>query len=246
MISLKMFLVLITQIFLINYIKSNPCQKNYHEPNDDDFNKHNEVSQPPPNQDGDGALATESGGREGLHTSHDNNSKGTSSLEEIELPSFDDTLGAPPLGFRKSSRTIKPPVRFKDFIVGNKHKFGIEKTVGYSKLDCETACYSVTLDKSIEPTNYYEALNDPNWIIAMNEEMEALNRNGTWIITDSPLGRKPIGCKWVYKIKYKSTGEIERYKARLVVKGFNQREGLDFDETLSHVVKFATVRCVIY
>ena len=65
----------------------------------------------------------------------------------------------------------------------------------------------------------------------MNQEIEALNRNGKWIIVELPVGRKAIGFKWVFKVKYKANGEIERFIARLVTKGFNQREGIDYEET---------------
>jgi len=71
----------------------------------------------------------------------------------------------------------------------------------------------------------------------MTEEIQALEENQTWTIEDLPTGKKPISCKWVYRIKYKSDGSIERYKARLVVRGDHQVEGFDFHETFAPVQK---------
>lgn len=80
------------------------------------------------------------------------------------------------------------------------------------------------MNKISEPKTYKEVANDIRWIEAMNLEIEALNRNGTWTVTELPNGIKAIGGKWVFKIKYKSNGEVERYKARWVAKGCSQKE----------------------
>ncbi|GKB42800.1 putative RNA-directed DNA polymerase [Tanacetum coccineum] len=105
--------------------------------------------------------------------------------------------------------------------------------------------FSTTLNKSIEPKTFYEASQNPKWIEAMNLKMEALHRNNTYILADLPLRRKDIGCKWICKIKYKSSGKNDRYKARLVANGFSQREGIDYEETFSPVIKMVIVRCLI-
>ncbi|KAL9996132.1 putative RNA-directed DNA polymerase [Helianthus debilis subsp. tardiflorus] len=146
---------------------------------------------------------------------------------------------------RRSTRSSTLPRNLSDYVVEGKVKYGLEKVVNYSNLSVEHKCFTSLLDKSCEPRNFYEASKDPNWVSAMNEEIEALHRNDTWDLVELPPGRSVIGCKWVYKIKYKSTGEIERFKARLVAKGFSQKQGIDFDETFSPVVKLVTVRCII-
>ncbi|KAL9230729.1 hypothetical protein vseg_006043 [Gypsophila vaccaria] len=93
-----------------------------------------------------------------------------------------------------------------------------------------------------EPPSFKEAIRDPCWCDAMKKEIDALERNGTWDLADLPPGKKALGCRWVYKIKYKSDGTIERLKARLVVFGNHQVEGLDYGETFAPVVKMGTIR----
>jgi hypothetical protein len=83
--------------------------------------------------------------------------------------------------------------------------------------------YMTRVAKVREPESYAEAAEDANWYAAMEEEMHALAENGTGDLVDAPKGVKPIGCKWVYKIKYNTDGSINRYKARLVAKSYAQK-----------------------
>nr|GEV98041.1 reverse transcriptase domain-containing protein [Tanacetum cinerariifolium] len=138
-------------------------------------------------------------------------------IDQSDLIDYDDVVEP----VRRSSRQTKLPLNLNDYVVDSKVKFGLNKVVNYSKLCVKNLCFTTSLNKSFEPNNYKEAINDNNWVEAMNNEIKALNRNQTWEITYLLKGRRPIICRWIYKIKYKSNGEIERYKARLIAKDVN-------------------------
>jgi hypothetical protein len=93
-----------------------------------------------------------------------------------------------------------------------------------------------------EPEIYAEAAEDADWRAAMEEEMHALAENGTWDLVDAPAGVRPIGCGWMYKIKYNSDGMINRHKARLVAKDYAEEHNTDYDETFAPVAKMMIVR----
>jgi hypothetical protein len=84
------------------------------------------------------------------------------------------------------------------------------------------------------------------WKRAMEEEMASLDKNEAWDLVELPIGRKPIGNKWVFKKKLNAEGKVEKYEARLVAKGYSQVEGIDFGEIFSLVAKLTSIRFMLY
>jgi hypothetical protein len=79
----------------------------------------------------------------------------------------------------------------------------------------------------------------------MKEELDALLKTGTWDLVDLPAGKSVIGCKWVYTIKTRSDGTVDRYKARLVANGFTQEYGINYEETFASVARLSSIRTLI-
>jgi len=172
--------------------------------------------------------------------------------EPIKQDIIDNDIHNQQIGNIKLTRDRKTPAFLNDYyynLVGmidnKKIKYPISDAISYRKLSQKHTRYSLTLSINFEPRNYDEAERNPKWRKAIAKEIEALTRNNTWIVTDLPHNKKPIGCKWVYKIKHKVDGSVERNKARLVAKGYNQLEGIDYLETFSPVVKLTTVRTLL-
>ncbi|CAA7042014.1 unnamed protein product [Microthlaspi erraticum] len=129
---------------------------------------------------------------------------------------------------RRSTRVKAKPSYLEDYIM-------------LAKLEGELMLSS--LDE--EPWSYNEAKELKVWRDACKEEICSIEKNKTWSLVDLPNGAKAIGLKWVFKIKRNSDGSINKYKSRLVAKGYVQRHGVDFDEVFAPVARMETIRFII-
>jgi len=103
----------------------------------------------------------------------------------------------------------------------------------------------VAFVSQIEPKNVNDALNDRNWVIAIQDELNQFIRNKVWSMVPRSDEMNVIGTKWVFKNKMDEDGNIVINKARLVDKGYNQGEGIDFDETYAPIARLEVVRLLL-
>ncbi|KAL0429944.1 UNVERIFIED_CONTAM: Retrovirus-related Pol polyprotein from transposon RE2 [Sesamum radiatum] len=129
------------------------------------------------------------------------------------------SLLEPVLPSRRSTRLVSKPCWLTDFIchsTNHPHKHTLMPSY---------KCFVAALSTLQEPRSYNQALGKPEWEEAMRQELLALEQNHTWEVTNLPPGKRAIGCRWVYKLKLRDDGSVDRCKARLVAKGYNQVEG---------------------
>lgn len=146
----------------------------------------------------------------------------TSLVEQLDADHDDDA----PLRFRTLDNIIGPA-----------------SPPGYAVRDLgDEQLYAISAE---EPASLAQAAKDPCWRRAMEEELQAIEENRTWTLTELPPGRRAIGLKWVYKVKKDERGAVVRHKARLVVKGYAQRQGVDYDEVFAPVARMEAVRLLL-
>ncbi|GJY11665.1 retrovirus-related pol polyprotein from transposon TNT 1-94 [Tanacetum coccineum] len=98
---------------------------------------------------------------------------------------------------------------------------------------------------TIEPENVNEALKDEIWVVAMQEELNQFVGNDVWDLVPLPMSQSVIGTIWVFRNKLDENGIVSRNKARLVAQGYNQQEGIDYDETYASVARLESIRILL-
>ncbi|KAK9924142.1 hypothetical protein M0R45_032529 [Rubus argutus] len=177
----------------------------------------------------------------------------TSTTEEFaqnDLPqvplNLNESSGLESVEPRKSQRVTKGiPKKQYEPDVKAKAKYLVANFMSNHRLSESHALVVDQLSTVSIPSSVQDALANSEWTKAMNEELEALQRNATWELVPMPAGKKTVGCRWVFTVKLKADGTIDRFKARLVAKGYTQRYGIDYEETFAPVAKINTVRILI-
>ena len=172
----------------------------------------------------------------------------TSSLSHDSLLDITELISPAPPVLRRSSRSTHPPTHLADYKCNIASLSPSQHWCNLVSFHAYPASLQAFLSHSCdikEPYTYTEATSQPMWVDYMNLELQAFQANNTWELVNLLVGNKLIGSKWVFKVKLKANGEPECCKPRLVAKGFNQKHGIGYEETFSHVVKMNIVASLI-
>ena len=158
-------------------------------------------------------------------------------VDSLPVPSASPTPALPvtddlPIALRKGNRSTSNPHPIYNFL-------------SYHRLSSTYSAFVSTISTVSLPKTTNEALSHPGWRQAMVDEMAALHSTGTWDLVVLPVGKFPVGCRWVYTVKVGPDGQVDRLKARLVAKGYTQVYGSDYGDTFSPVAKIASVRLLL-
>ena len=149
-------------------------------------------------------------------------------------PQFESDKDALSIALRKGIRTCT-----------NSVPYAMVNYLNYNKVSPDYHAFLSAIQEIPIPRNAQEALKNQKWKEAMYEEMRALLKNHTWDIVLLPKGKKPVGCRWVYTLKCKAYGSLERYKAQLVARGYTQTHGIDYQDTFAPMARMNTIRIII-
>ena len=138
----------------------------------------------------------------------------------------------------------QPPKHYEPTLCA-KSKYPVANYVSSHRLSKSYVAFVNQLSSVSLPSKVQDAMQDERWMQAMTVEMDALEKNCTWELVSLPLGKKTVGCRWVYTVKHNPDGSVDRYKARLVAKGYTQKYGVDYDETFAPVAKINTIRVLL-
>jgi hypothetical protein len=109
----------------------------------------------------------------------------------------------------------------------------------------EESLEELHLAASDEPKSFRDADEHACWRQAMRDEMDSITENDTWELATLPAGHRPIGLKWIFKVKRDEKGVVQKHKARLVAKVFMQRHGIDYDKVYAPVAHLESVRLIL-
>ncbi|GKV46902.1 hypothetical protein SLEP1_g53861 [Rubroshorea leprosula] len=134
--------------------------------------------------------------------------------------------------------------RERSYVKGNEILGDPSKGV-ITRSHAHNTCAFIAFISQIEPNNLDDSLNDPNWVMAMQEELAQFERNKVWNLISRPKDHPIIGTKWVFRNKLDENGIVVRNKARLVAKGYCQEERIDFDETFASIARLEAIRMLL-